>query len=190
MSGRGECYVSNLLIGIIGVALFIGLAMGAALFIGPQFDDAQNNALSSDTVQAVSSVASAVNSYRLATGYSVGPALSSAQALVSAGYLRDVPQNTALAGRPPQIVNAAGADSANSGASGTFAPKYVIMSIGGLQDLCTLIEKKVGSISTGQTVSATARTMEGAVNRQVGCFRISTGATAVSAGDYVVYSRI
>jgi len=183
-------HVSNLLIGIIGVALFIGLAMGAALFIGPQFDEAQTNAQASDTVQAVSSVASSVNSYRLATGYSFGPALSSSQALVDAGYLRDVPMNSAFSGRQPQIVNAAGLDSANSGAPASFVPKYVIMSLGANQDLCTMIERKVGSISTATTVSASARAMEGAVNRQVGCFRISSAATGVASGDYVVYSRI
>lgn len=182
--------MSNLLIGIIGVALFIGLAMGAALFVGPQFDEAQTNAQASDTVQAVASVASSVNSYRLATGYSVGPALASTQALVDAGYLRDVPANTALNGRQPQIVNAAGVDSANSGAPATFSPKYVIMSLGANQDLCTLIERKVGTISSGSTVSATSRAMEGAVNRQVGCFRIASAATGVASGDYVVYSRI
>ena len=182
--------MSNLLIGIIGVALFIGLAMGAALFIGPQFDEAQTNAQASDTVQAVSSVAASVNSYRLATGYSVGPALASAQALVNAGYLRDVPINSAMSGRQPQIVNSAGLDSANSGAPATFAPKYVIMSLGGNQGLCTLIERKVGTIPSGSVVSDSARTMEGAVNRQVGCFRISSNATGVAGGDYVVYSRI
>lgn len=182
--------MSNLLIGIIGVALFIGLAMGAALFIGPQFDEAQTNAQASDTVQAVATVATAISSYRLATGYNQGSALSSAQALVDAGFIRDVPMNTAFAGRQPQIVNAAGLDSANSGSPSTFSPKYVIMSLGSNQDLCTMIERKVGSITSSSTVSATARAMEGAVNRQVGCFRISSNGTGVQSGDYVVYSRI
>lgn len=182
--------LSNLLIGIIGVALFIGIAMGAAIFMGPKFDDAQTNAQASDVVQAVAAVAGAVSSYRLATGYGVGPALSSPQALVDGGYLRSVPLNSALPGRPPQIVDAAGSDASGGGSPATFSPRYVVMSLGGAQDLCTIVERKVGGIAGDASVSAQARPMSNAPNRQAGCFRTSSASGGIAAGDYVVYSRI
>jgi hypothetical protein len=181
--------VSNLLIGIIGVALFIGLAMGAALFIGPQFDEAQTNAQASDTVMAVSSVAAAVNSYRLATGYSQGGALSSVQALVSGGYLRDVPSNSAFPARRPQIVNAAGVDAVNT-TTATFQPRFVVMSLGSNEDLCTTIQKKLGNIASGTRVSQTTLPVGTAAVKQVGCFRNSSNGTDFATGEYLVYSRI
>jgi hypothetical protein len=182
--------VSNLIIGIIGVALFIGLALGAAIFLGPRFDDAQNNAYASDAVLAVGQVAAAVSSYRLASGYVQGPALSSTQTLVDGGYLRDVPVNGSYAGHPPQIVDVNGVDVASSGSAGTFQPRYVLMSLGSNQALCTLVEQKLGRLQTGGSVSTDVATLSSVERGNAGCFRTSTGASTIGSGDYVVYSRI
>ena len=53
--------MSNVLIGIIGVILFIGLALAGALFLGPRFQQSTNNSKASASVQAVSQVGNAAN---------------------------------------------------------------------------------------------------------------------------------
>ena len=60
--------MSNVLIGIIGVILFIGLALAGALFLGPRFQESTNNSRASAAVQAVAQVASAANMYRVQEG--------------------------------------------------------------------------------------------------------------------------
>ena len=90
--------MSNVLIGIIGVILFIGLALAGALFLGPRFQESTNNSRASAAVQAVSQVASAANMYRVQEGTAptaVGAAgdASTATTLMGRGYLKSVPSN-------------------------------------------------------------------------------------------------
>jgi len=42
--------MSNVLIGIIGVILFIGLALAGALFLGPRFQESTNNSRGSAVI--------------------------------------------------------------------------------------------------------------------------------------------
>lgn len=83
--------MSNVLIGIIGVILFIGLALAGALFLGPRFQESTNNSRASAAVQAVSQVASAANMYRVQEGTPAGAITD----LTGEGYLKSVPSNPA-----------------------------------------------------------------------------------------------
>src|SRR3546814_17765989 len=58
---RNLVTMSNVLIGIIGVILFIGLALAGALFLGPRFQESPHNSRASSSVQEVSQIASAAN---------------------------------------------------------------------------------------------------------------------------------
>ena len=60
--------MSNVLIGIIGVILFIGLALAGALFLGPRFQDATVNAKASAAHQAMAQMVHASNLYELQEG--------------------------------------------------------------------------------------------------------------------------
>lgn len=60
--------MSNVLIGIIGVILFIGLALAGALILGDDFSSANNQSKAARVVQTLQQVASAANMYKLKTG--------------------------------------------------------------------------------------------------------------------------
>jgi len=60
--------MSNVLIGIIGVILFIGLALAGALILGDDFRSSSNETKAARVVQTLQQVSAAANMYRLKTG--------------------------------------------------------------------------------------------------------------------------
>ena len=64
----GGIFMSNVLIGIIGVILFIGLALAGALILGDDFRTANNSSKASEMISQLQQVASAANMYQLKTG--------------------------------------------------------------------------------------------------------------------------
>ncbi len=83
--------MSNVLIGIIGVILFIGLAVAGASFLGPRFQQSTNMSKAASVTASLDQMANAVKMRKVATG-STGPA-GSPNYLVSEGYLKAVPQD-------------------------------------------------------------------------------------------------
>jgi hypothetical protein len=81
--------MSNVLIGIIGVILFIGLALAGALFLGPRFQESTNVAKASAFVSQGKQIADAMNMYRLQEGQNV-PINMPIDNLVGT-YLKSVP---------------------------------------------------------------------------------------------------
>ena len=134
--------MSNVLIGIIGVILFIGLALAGALFLGPRFQESTNNSRASASVQAVAQVSNAVNMYKVqegkdatagaitaATTTPVAAASQTYTDLVGSGYLKSVPSNPT---GPGNIVLGA-----------TGSTRIVTMDLGGnAQAICKAINKQ------------------------------------------------
>jgi type II secretory pathway pseudopilin PulG len=90
-------HMSNVLIGIIGVILFIGLALAGALFLGPRFQEATNNSKASANVQAMQQVIAAANMYELTNGKADLPldvTIDANSALVTGGFLKSVPSDS------------------------------------------------------------------------------------------------
>ncbi len=85
--------MSNVLIGIIGVILFIGLALAGALFLGPRFQEATLNSKGAATIQAVNQVAHAAELRNLSTGAPLSAADDSIGKLASEGWIKSVPAN-------------------------------------------------------------------------------------------------
>ncbi len=83
--------MSNVLIGIIGVILFIGLALAGALFLGPRFQESTNNSKAAAMVQAVSQVAHAANMYQLQEGKKIP---DGSPTLLAPGYIKTIPVNS------------------------------------------------------------------------------------------------
>jgi len=79
--------VSNVLIGIIGVILFIGLALAGALFLGPRFQESTNNSKAAAQIQAMSQIAQAANMYVVQEGRRT----DDIGLLVSSKYLKSAP---------------------------------------------------------------------------------------------------
>jgi hypothetical protein len=65
--------VSNVLIGIIGVILFIGLALAGALILGDDFRSASNDTQAAALVAQMQQTQSALDMWRLKTGRSTFP---------------------------------------------------------------------------------------------------------------------
>jgi hypothetical protein len=82
--------MSNVLIGIIGVILFIGLALAGALFLGPRFQESRNTSIASAQVAAMKQLSDAVNMYVVQEGKNDLPQNDGAfvTSLRSAGYLK------------------------------------------------------------------------------------------------------
>ena len=165
--------MSNVLIGIIGVILFIGLALAGALFLGPRFQESTNNSRASAAVQAVSQVGNAVNMYQVqegkavtdgaltaATTSPVAPASTNYTELVTGNYLKSIPSNP----------TGTGVISIGAGANG----KVVTMPLGtNAQAVCEAIHKQSGG--TGTTVPTAIGTA-------------ATGCSNVS-GTYTAYAN-
>lgn len=80
--------MSNVLIGIIGVILFIGLALAGALFLGPRFQESQLRSEASATTSSIAQVVAAANLYRLNEGRPMIANVDGLSSLASSGYLK------------------------------------------------------------------------------------------------------
>jgi hypothetical protein len=158
--------MSNVLIGIIGVILFIGLALAGALFLGPRFQESTNNSRASAAVQAVSQVANAANMYRVQEGKTdyilkASPATTDTNDLVVAQYLKSIPGNP-TGGAIPSLATAG----------------YVTMTLSTNDAaVCAAINKQSG-VTTN--IIAPAGTQ--------GCY--SAGTVAAPAAPYVAFAAI
>lgn len=81
--------MSQVLIGIIGVILFIGLALAGAMFLGPRFQESNNVSKASATMSAINQVANAAHLFEMQEGYIT----NNVNTLVSEGYLKVRPKN-------------------------------------------------------------------------------------------------
>ena len=158
--------MSNVLIGIIGVILFIGLALAGALFLGPRFQESTNNSKASAAVQAVSQVASAANMYNVQEGKTA----TSIADLTGGNYLKSVPGNP-MSGTGAAAPTFTQVTTGPTDAQGT----YITMNLGaGSGAVCEAIARQSGQLSA--TVTAPPTAVDG---RPSGCFTTGTGASLV-----------
>jgi len=165
--------MSNVLIGIIGVILFIGLALAGALFLGPRFQESTNNSKAAMAVQGVSQIASAIQLRNLNEGSSLPSSASIQTDLVNAGYLKAVPKNPS---------GTASTYLADGGGGQTSSPiVYIIMPLaveGGAKEICAAAVKQ------------TRMTADGSIPSGVNGPTHPVGCTDNGGGLYTVYTRI
>jgi hypothetical protein len=156
--------MSNVLIGIIGVILFIGLALAGALFLGPRFQEATINSKASAEISQVHQYAAAISMFELQEGEKYD--LSKLSRLVPS-YLKTLPTNTG------------GTNQAGYHVYGTTPIAFMNLSYNG-QDkaICEAIQRQltgdpVVPIQSGSTVPAKG-----------GCY------TNAAKDTYTVYERI
>src|SRR3546814_953458 len=87
--------MSNVLLGIIGVILFIGLALAGALFLGEEFQKASQRNKAMLLAQMAAQISAAASLSETETGREIA-ARSSVSNLVISGYLRTLPINPYL----------------------------------------------------------------------------------------------
>jgi hypothetical protein len=171
--------MSNVLIGIIGVILFIGLALAGALFLGPRFQEATLNSKASAMVQSVHQMASAASLYELQEGKGLVSANAGAvtNALVSAGYLKAPPVNPV----------ASWTFDGNTDA-GTYSGRVTVVHAGMPLNatnarICSMIAKQGGMTVADDATPPAQATLPAA---KMGCFRANGYVDDV----YLVYERI
>lgn len=185
--------MSNVLIGIIGVILFIGLALAGALFLGPRFQESTNNSKAAAVIQSVGQVAAATNLYEVSEGQSYTSStneMSGVDDLLARGYLK---------ARPTNPVTYFGVVVLSPGGSfGDARSGWAVMPLNDDGDAVPSSEavRVCRSIArqNGQSVPAdgTAPTASSPLStgRQVGCVRVSAQWGDIGADRIIAFARI
>ena len=164
--------MSNVLIGIIGVILFIGLALAGALFLGPRFQESANNSKAAAIVQHMQQLTSAMNMYEVNEGkplvavdYNNG-----VSTMVSSGYVKSILRNPISTERYHAV------DATGLGSS--LATKYVYSNIGNSEvavNICKAIERQAGAADSEASTRTSVGWQYAVSNKRPGCLRMSPG---------------
>lgn len=158
--------MSNVLIGIIGVILFIGLALAGALFLGPRFQESTQNSKAAAIVQNISQIAHASSMYEMQEGRPLLASnfLTNGRTLVDAGYLKSLPTNP-INGDQYNTVDRNGGDAATP-------VKVVFTSLGNdsfAKNVCRSIERMSGSTTVEADMATTSFGARVDARKRVGC---------------------
>jgi len=189
--------MSNVLIGIIGVILFIGLALAGALFLGPRFQESTNNSKAAAVVQSVSQVAHAANLFEVSEGraYVSGSSeQTGVDELISLKYLKSRPTN------PVKSVSGVQYGTLVVSATGNFSGKggWAVTPLNDDADASVSSEAvrvcRAVAQQNGQTLPADGSvpiaTDPLATGRQVGCIRSSTQWGVIGTNRIIAFARI
>ncbi len=165
--------MSNVLIGIIGVILFIGLALAGALFLGPRFQEATINSKAAATVQAIKQVSDAIGLRDLQEGNRLRADQSIVTELVGRNYLKSIPANPTSG---PDLYTS---DSTGNGSSDPVMYVNIMMTSPQAKSICAAIVRQTGMTADGTIPDGTVV----GPTHPVGC--ISAGGTT-----YIAYSRM
>ena len=167
--------MSNVLIGIIGVILFIGLALAGALFLGPRFQESTNTTKAARIVSDMQQITAAVNMYRLREG---APLLATDYttnvAKLMPGYLKTEPL-VATSGLHYETVDVDGGNRA-------MPIHHIQAIIGSTSDtvakaVCRNIEASTGAADPDAAIAAISTTAQWTARvgggRGVGCFEFA-----------------
>jgi hypothetical protein len=170
--------MSNVLIGIIGVILFIGLALAGALILGDDFRTASADSKAAAAVQVVQQSVQAAAMYRLKTGAPVSAGSISA---LTPRFLKSTPTNPVASAYTPDLRTETGAYGGPAAVVGMGADNTSRN-----LDVCSEINEQTGQGATTPTVNAYP-------SAPIGCFVVGAGlaaAAGVPQGLIVVYGRI
>jgi hypothetical protein len=157
--------VSNVLIGIIGVILFIGLALAGALILGDDFRSANAESKAAATSSLMAQAAQAISMYQLKTG----------RVLISA-YAGDYAAQIGtrfIKSNPVNPVNGNGFLVVNQGGGHDATPALQLYtSLGNdayAKSVCRAIEANAGNPDPDAAVVATSFRDRTTANRRMGC---------------------
>ena len=179
--------MSNVLIGIIGVILFIGLALAGALFLGPRFQESQNASRASAAVQVSQQIANAAQLRQVDSGER-GTA-GRASVLSAAGYLKSAPANPVENGWETGTVDENG--QLDGPAVYSVVAMYDWPADAGMNAqrsaICAAVAKQYG-----QTLQANGGPPLAAKpsSASTGCIKLNQAWGEHTAGLYVIWTRI
>lgn len=164
--------MSNVLIGIIGVILFIGLALAGALFLGPRFQEATANSKAAAYVQAVKQVSDAVNMANIQNGTKAQVGTLST---LSPDYLKTIPNGTFF-----RNMSGTGSDAEVAVISSDRTPEA------NSETICAAVARQSGIPLVNNAAPTSARPDIG----QAGCVKLTAVWNAEPIGSYIYYARI
>lgn len=168
--------MSNVLIGIVGVMLFIGLALAGASFFGPVVGDSVQDARAMSVMKTLSSTVVAVHD-RNRDLETTTPAAPTAAALAP-DFLDEEPLNP-VNGNPVMLITK---DAQTSGGPAS----YVVTKLAPREDqvrICEFLSRSGGgSVPVGY--------MNSMPNQTSGCGRVGMNYGPFSVDDYVAFYKI
>jgi hypothetical protein len=166
--------MANVLLGIVGIVLFIGLSLAGASYFGPLTSDALTEARASGLIQILSTTAKAVNVRNREQETMTASSANSSE--LTPDFLDETPVNPVTAG-PVLLVTDAGVSS--SGVARFVASKLPTDQA----DMCSYINRQGGGSATVPSVTT--------IPQQVtGCARANAAMGAFATGDYIAYMSI
>jgi hypothetical protein len=187
--------MSNVLIGIIGVILFIGLALAGALFLGPRFSTTQTTASVATLMSGMKQVADAADMRKVDLGKSYNPSMGAE--FLAPDYLKTLPRSPVpLATANPgdyrwsiQLNNNLYADGFPEP---TRAAAFVMAVIGPRSDakakeICTEIARVYGG---GQIQDVTGQGYTPNPVPSTGCVLGNADSAIFAASQYMAYIRL
>lgn len=182
--------MSQILLGLVGVVIFIGLALAASVLFGDQFRQSTATSRAAAMVQAATQLSHAASLFNLQSGQ-VLQANDLPAVLVSGNYLAGVPRNPMLSDADFFLRRRSNVGS--SGVTGNADIVLTRLGSGGASSLewrvCRQIELQAGA--TGSIPDVTAVDVTGVAVRPFGCFRTPSAVAAAgfAANDYYAYAR-
>jgi hypothetical protein len=185
--------MSNVLIGIIGVIFFIGLALAGASYAGALVLDGTAQANAAQITMSAQQTAMAAKLYRIRTRAYAPNSLTSVDTLITGRALKARPANPLVPANFPIVVGSAGGIAPADTTRATYALVFMGQSEQA-RDACIEIE-----IQSGHTDRIDPAVMEQQISLlshanllRPGCHRsnIGFGGNGGQAGDYVAYFPI
>jgi hypothetical protein len=186
--------LSNVLIGIIGVILFIGLALAGALILGDDFKSASSASQAAALMSQLKQAADAADMRRLKTGISTIPATETS--FLVPRFLKTPAVNPTSLGRAnPSDPKYAVAFNNNLFADGFYEPayaaKYVQATIGPQEDYKARAVCQSISETYGQTaIPDITGDGDSRLSSNAGCALAASGAVYGGNPQYVAYVRV
>lgn len=166
--------MSNVLIGIIGVILFIGLALAGALFLGPRFQSATHNSKASAAIQAVKQVTDAADMYRVNEGQTIS--ITGMPDLIGKGYLKSLPR---IGDSVTTIIDENGCAGCNTGRASAIG--LYLGTDDAAKSICEAVSRQTGQLPSNQAYAPPSRNMTRTdQTAPSGCARVGT--------EYYVFS--
>ena len=194
--------MSNVLIGMIGVVLFVGLALASVTYLGPRILGASANRNAQIVLGSLQQTSAAIRLYRLRTRSVVPDTTQFISRLTTAGLLKSSPPNPHLSASPADsvtagawpypIYTATGTDSGVLSSSAT-SHTYLVMALGnstGARSTCIEIQRHLGAstlLTAGTMGASDSFTNRRTVQPRGGCFRVASGISGIATGDYAAY---
>lgn len=164
--------MSNVLIGIIGVILFIGLALAGALILGEDFKAASTDSKAAIVQQQLKQVADAVSMANLKLGATPQSQFVDSNSALMPRFLKTLPVNPVRDGTTTVLIDVGGAVRPG------LVAKTAIMYLNAdsiSQKICESIDRYSGRTKDNQTFDASAKSFAyDQIDGQSGCMSNGT----------------